>query len=98
MKTLPKGTFILLTAFALSGCFSYHKINFDNSDRNIISCPKRAKEGEVVKLETVSVTDADLYVYLDCVELKPIREAYYEFTMPDHDVEIEVMIISNGLA
>ena len=98
MKTLLKGTLILMIALTLSGSFGYHEINYDNTSGDIVSCPKRAREGDIVKVETVSVCDADLYVYLNGTELKPIKEGYYEFTMPDHDVEIRVAIVSNGLA
>ena len=76
----------------------YYKINYDKDDRDIVSCPTRAKPGQLVTVETVSVTDADLYCYLDGVELKPTSEGIYQFTMPEKDVEIKVVVISNGLA
>ena len=98
MKFLLKGTIILLATITLSSCFGYYKINYDNDDRDIVSCPTRAKPGQLVTVETVSVTDADLYCYLDGVELKPTSEGIYQFTMPEKDVEIKVVVISNGLA
>lgn len=98
MKFFLKGAFVALVALTLSSCLGYHKINYDNTDKDIVSCPKRARAGELVTVETVFVTDADLYCYLDGVELKPNKEGLYQFTMPDHDVEIKVVVVSNGLA
>lgn len=89
---------LLIAAVLLSGCSGSHKIKIVSDERDVFKCPKTAKAGETVQVETVSVTDADLYFYLDGVELKPIKEAYYEFVMPDHDVEINIVIIGNGLA
>ena len=45
------------------------------------------------------VCDATLYVNLnDGTEISTVTEGLYEFIMPDHDVEISITIISNGLA
>jgi hypothetical protein len=96
MKILLKTTIILLAVLTLGGCMGYHKVSYDSSD--IVSCPKRAKTGDIVIVETVSVCDADIYVYVNGTELDPIKEGYYEFTMPDHDVEVTTKIVSNGLA
>ena len=92
-----------LAAFAIlsllfTGCLGTHKINIEAGDEDLVNCPKRAKAGETVAVETVTVTDADLYLIVDGVNLEPIREGYYEFEMPDHDVNIKVVIKSNGLA
>ncbi len=86
--------FLLLCT--ISGCSSYYKIEFDKD--NVFNCPSRAKAGETVRFETVFVTDADLYVYINGVEIKPLKEGIYEFVMPSEDVLIETKIIGNGLA
>ena len=97
MKKKLAATFAILSLL-ITGCLGGHKIIVEYGDEDLVSCPKRAKAGETVTVETVSVSDADLFFYLDGVELKPIKEGYYEFTMPDHDVDIKVVIVSNGLA
>ena len=80
----------------VSGCMGKYKITYDKDD--VYNCPKSAKAGETVTFETVVVCDADLYVYINGEELKPVREGYYEFVMPEEDVTITVSIVANGLA
>ena len=87
---------ILTVILLLAGCLGQHKIIFDESD--VYNCPKHAKAGETVVFDTVLVCDADLYVYVDGAEYETISEGQYQFVMPDHDVEIRVVIVSNGLA
>ena len=89
---------LMILSLLVAGCLGGHKIVIEKGEDDIVSCPKRAKAGETVTVETVSVCDADLYFYLDGVELKPIKEGFYQFEMPDHDVSIKVVIVSNGLA
>ena len=69
-------------------------------DYSVQSCPKRAKEGDVVRVETSFVCDADLSVSVDGDRefAQFASDGAYEFTMPDHDVCVRVWIVSNGLA
>ena len=97
MKKPLAATFAVLSLL-FAGCLGTHKIIIEAGDEDLVSCPKRAKAGETVTVETVSVTDADLFLIVDGVSLDPIREGYYQFEMPDHDVSIKVVIKSNGLA
>ena len=84
--------------FSLSGCFGYHRITIRKDHKeNVISYPKFARAGQTVKIETVSVDDADMYVRANGVECRYTGDGY-EFVMPDNDVEITVVIVSNGLA
>ena len=87
---------ISLVLLSVSACANRYKITYD--EKLVFDCPKTAEAGETVRFETVMVTDADLYVYLNGVELEPVKEGYYEFVMPEADVMIEVSIVSNGLA
>ncbi len=84
----------------LTGCIGYHKISVRKGDEDyVVKYPRSAKAGEKVTIETVAVTDADLYVNINGVsDIKMTSWAIYEFTMPDHDIEINISIISNGLA
>ena len=91
-------TTLLILSVMITGCLGTHKIEIEPGKDEIVSCPKRAKAGETVTVETVSVSDADLFFYLDGVELKPVKEGFYQFEMPDHDVSIKVVVVSNGMA
>ena len=90
---------IACLSLSLSGCFGYHavKVRSGHEDK-VTSCPKYARTGETVRIETVSVTDADIYVSANGTECKYVSEGVYEFVMPDENVEISVVIVSNGLA
>ena len=97
MKKKLAATFAILSLL-ITGCLGGHKIVVEYGDEDLVSCPKRAKAGETVTVETVIVSDADLFLFVDGVSLEPVKEGYYQFVMPDHDVTIKIVIKSNGLA
>ena len=89
----------MLISLSLSGCFGYHRITVRSDHKeNVTSYPKFAKAGDTVTIETVCVTDADMYVRANGVECRLVKDGVYEFVMPDSNVEITVVIVSNGLA
>ncbi len=75
-----------------SGSGRSYKINVVSGADNIESVPKRAKAGEEVTIITLYVTDADMYVSVDGVVLSEKAVCEYVFTMPEHDVSIDVWI------
>jgi hypothetical protein len=87
-------------AVSLAACGRSHKITVDAEDYCVESCPRHAKEGEVVQVLTCDVCDADLYVSVDDdKEFEQFTSSgIYEFTMPDHDVCVRVWVVANGLA
>ena len=96
-KALKRSCVILLILTlmlpCLTACSSHtYKINVVSGKDLVTSCPKKAKAGETVTIETVFVTDADLYLSVDGQKLKHLKDGSYEFTMPDHDVSIDVWI------
>lgn len=62
------------------------------------SCPESAKAGELVTVLTCDVTDGDMEISVNGAEGTSVNWYEYQFVMPDHDVEIQVNFISNGLA
>ena len=52
---------LLCLSFILSGCVGKYKITVTKGADNVVKCPTRANAGDLVKVEAVSVTDADLY-------------------------------------
>ena len=90
---------VMMLAALLSGCAGRYRIKCVSGEQFVVSCPRTARPGDTVRIETVSVTDADLYVNaVDGTEIRFIKEGVYEFEMPDHDFEFKVTVISNGLA
>ena len=81
---------------AIYGCFGFYRIDYDKE--LVTRCPKHAKAKKTVEFYTVSVDDADIYVYLNDVELKPVKEGCYTFEMPEGNADIKAVIKSNGLA
>ena len=90
---------VLVLAALLSGCAGKRAVKCVSGKEFVVACPRNAKPGETVRIETVVVDDADLYVNpTDDTEIRMIKEGLYEFEMPDHDFEFKVTVISNGLA
>ena len=98
MKKILNVTVIIMMVFMLSGCFGYHKITVTGDKDLIDEYPKRAKAGETVRVYTVVATDADIYFHVTGTDFVTIQDGIYEFVMPDHDVEISLTIVANGLA
>ena len=82
---------LLSTILLLSGCVgNKHKITVATHQDLVVSCPKSAKAGDTVKIETMTVTDGEINVTSHQVEIKRINDGLYEFTMPDENVEIRI--------
>ena len=95
MKKMLVSILLGMALLSMSGCVNRYRIEYDE---NVVDCPSRAKAGETVRFETVFVCDADLYVYVNGTEIKPVQEGIYEFVMPAEDVQISTKIVANGLA
>lgn len=98
-NTILKGVLIMSLALLLSSCLGGHSIKVVSGERFLDKCPKRAKVGDTVKVLTVVVSDGDLYLNgNNGLEIKKIKDGEFEFIMPDHDVELKITVISNGMA
>ena len=95
-KKIIKSGLIVMMLITVYGCFNLYRIDYDK--QLVTNCPKHAKANETIEFYTVSVDDGDIYVYMNNIELKPVREGYYTFVMPEENVTIKVVIKSNGLA
>ena len=82
---------ILMVCTVLVGC-SRHRITVISGEKFVHKCPKSARTGDTVTVTTSVVSDAELYV--NGVDGKFIRPGEYQFTMPDHDVELKVTVIA----
>ena len=94
---------VLAAALGLAACGSSnsYRITVREGDEDLVwDVPERAEAGETVTITTAVVCDADLYVSVngDREFGHFTRDGSYEFVMPEEDVEIAVVIISNGLA
>ena len=83
---------VLMMCMALVGC-SRHRITVISGEKFVHKCPKTARTGETVTVETSVVSDAELYV--NGVDGTFIRPGEYQFVMPDNDVELKVTVIAN---
>ena len=87
---------VLLLALCLTGCSRLHRIHTPKGTDLITSCPKFARTGDWVEVETVSVTDG--WLEISGVNGDFENENLYVFIMPDDDVYLKVWVQSNGLA
>ena len=84
---------LILSTVLLTACGpKKYKITIKSGEDLIDECPKRAAEGETVKIITCSVTDADLYVNVVGASGEFTDYCTYEFVMPAEDVEVEAWI------
>ena len=83
---------VLLMGTVLVGCGDRHRITVISGEKFVHKCPKSARTGDTVTVTTSVVSDAELYV--NGVDGKFVRLGEYQFTMPDHDVELKVTVIA----
>ena len=83
---------VLMMGTILVGC-SRHRITVISGEKFVHKCPKTARTGETVTVETSVVSDAELYV--NGVDGTFVRPGEYQFVMPDNDVELKVTVIAS---
>ncbi|MBR4462067.1 MAG: hypothetical protein IKS51_05780 [Erysipelotrichaceae bacterium] len=93
-RVLP--VFALLVLFCIGGYLLFiqnrsYRIICLSSD--VTDCQRQARKGETVTVATVSISDGELCLYVDGVEIAAEQEGIYRFVMPGHDVDITTVII-----
>ena len=73
-----------------------YKITVVSGEDNIETIPEKAKEGETVTILTLAVTDAVMRCAVDGKAIEPVKDSYFEFVMPDHDIEVKVWVDTSG--
>ena len=98
-KKLVNILLVITLLLIISSCYGGHKITYDKDSGYMFKCPNRAKAGEMVTFETIVVSDGDVFVnVLGVDDVTMVKEGIYQFIMPDHDVEIRIVVKANGLA
>lgn len=87
----------LIAPFNASSGKSY-QIRIVGEKDLVESCPETAKAGETVTITTLDVTDGDKEITVSGAEGTEVNGFEYQFVMPDHDVEVSIRFIGNGLA
>lgn len=75
-----------------------HRIFLSGDTYLVESCPETARAGETVTILTCDVTDGDKEIRVSGADV--VSENWFQcwFVMPDHDVEVRVEFVGNGLA
>ena len=87
----------LITPFSANDDQSFNIKIIGDTDL-VEACPESAKPGETVTVITYDVTDGDKKISVSGADGESINWFEYQFVMPDHDVEVHVEFIGNGLA
>ena len=87
----------LIAPFSVSDDKTY-AISLVGDTDLVESCPESAKAGETVTVLTYDVTDGDKKISVSGADGTSVDWFEYQFVMPDHDVEVRVEFIGNGLA
>ena len=87
---------LLLGLFPLCGCAKTYRVTYVTGKGAFVGAKDTYRAGQQVTLKTGVVTDEIETVFLDGEILPPSDESddgfrCYTFTMPDHDVEIELL-------
>ena len=61
-------------------------------------CPETAKEGETVTVRLYDVDDGEVKIHVSGADGTRVNWFEYQFVMPDHDVDVRIELIGNGLA
>ena len=88
---------VTLSADPEDSCGTY-RIRLSGDTDLVESCPETAKAGETVTVLTRDVTDGDKEISVSGADGTSVDWFTYQFVMPDHDVEVQVNFVGNGLA
>ena len=93
---MKKTLIIALVMTMLFGCGKRHRIEYSDCEDMFGSPVQSAPAGSKVKLKLYPVMDASETVYVDGEQIRSEGQKgkflIYRFTMPDHDVKVEVKI------
>ena len=82
---------VLLLILSLCACGNPYRINIAGGADLVISCPKTAKAGETVIVETKCVTDGWVEVSASGAEVTAVQEDVFQFVMPKQNVDVRVL-------
>ena len=89
---------VLLMIAALCSCGRTYRIEEAGATDLIVSCPKSAKAGETVTVETKCVTDGWVEVTATGAEVEAVQGDLFQFVMPAQDVEVRVKFAWDDLS
>ena len=98
MSKMKKKSYILLLScmlIFLCGCGNTYKIKVVGGEDLVVSCPKAAKAGETVSIETKSVTDGWVEVTASGTEVKAVRGDLFQFVMPNDNVDVRILFVGD---
>lgn len=96
MKKLIAVLLVLLIIMPQAGCLGGHRITVTKGKELLDTCPRSAKEGETVTVQTMVITEGYVIIKVDGVTYKEEGPGTFHFVMPDHDVEITIHAIVTG--
>ena len=98
---MKKALIIALVMTMLFGCGKRYRIEYSDCEDMFGSPVQSAPAGSKVKLKLYPVMDASVTVYVDGERILSSGQKgkfiIYKFTMPDHDVNVEVRISSSQM-
>ena len=75
----------------LCSCGRSRCIRVTGGEDLVLSCPKRARAGETVTVETKTVTDGWLEVTVNGTEAEAMQGDRFQFVMPEEDADVKVL-------
>ena len=98
---MKKPVFMLLLAalvIFLCACGNTYKIKVFGAADLVVSCPKSAKAGETVTVETKTVTDGWVEVTASGTEVKAVQGDLFQFVMPKTNVDVRILFVGDDIS
>ena len=98
---MKKPVFMLFLAalmIFLCACGDTYKIKVVGGEDLLVSCPKSAKAGETVTVETKTVTDGWVEVTASGTEVKAVQGDLFQFVMPKTNVDVRILFVGDDIS
>ena len=89
--------FVALVIF-LCACGNTYKIKVVGAADLVVSCPKSAKTGETVTVETKDVSDGQVEVTASGPDVEAVRGDLFQFVMPKQNVDVRILFVGDELS
>ena len=98
---MKKPVFMLLLAalvIFLCACGNTYKIKVVGAADLVVSCPKSAKTGETVTVETKDVSDGQVEVTAPGTDVEAVQGDLFQFVMPKRNVDVRILFVGDELS
>ena len=90
--------FLAAIVIFLCACGNIYKIKVVGGEDLLIFCPKSAKAGETVTVETKDVSDGQVEVTASGTEVKAVQGNLFQFVMPKTNIDVRILFVGDDIS